>query len=993
MRFPALALTVTAVLVTFVPIAEGASPCPLSTVSPSVTICTPTSGNTVTSPFTVAAGTTDTAHPVTAMKVYLDYVAVYSISAAQLSTTLTAAAGSHHLTVSAWDSSGAVFKSSLTFTVSTSGSVTASPTSLTFGNQALNTPSVPMNVTLANSTASAVTVNAPGITGDFLISSNSCGSSVAANSQCAIGVEFQPTATGTRTGTLTISDSPDSASPHSIALSGTGGTSAFCTPSTVSPSVTICTPTNGATVSSPFPVTAVTTDTAHPVTAMTIYLDNIAVYTIQAAQLSTTLSASGGSHNLTINAWDSSGAVFKGTSLITVTAQPLSATPTTLAFGDEAVGITSAPRSVQLKNGTGGTLTLTITPSGPYSESDNCNGSLNAGATCTATVTFTPTAVGTQNGSLSISYNAAGSPQAVALTGAGATVANIAVTPANPTIAISSARQFTATATYSDNTTADVTTLATWTSSSTAVATVSNSAPTQGLATGVATGSTTIQAAYAGVNGSTTLNVVPFAGVLTFHNDNLRTGVNATETVLTPANVNVSKFGKVASYSVDGRIYAQPLYVPGVTINGAVHNVVYAVTEADSVYAFDADAVASGPLWKRNFTNSGAGITTIASTDTGGSNVSPQIGISSTPVIDTSTGTLYCVAATNENGTYHWRLHALDIGTGADKFGGSVDVNAPGFIPLYQLQRPGLLLVNGTNPRLYFAFGSNGDHNTWHGWVFAYDASTLMQMGVYNATPSGNGGGIWMGAGGLGADASGNVYFETGNGTNDVSTGGANLSDSFIKLNSSAQRLDYFTPYNHNNLDCCDLDLASGGPVLLPDQSGTYPHIMIGGGKTAVLYVLNRDNLGQFNSAQNNIIQTLSGALGGGLYSQPSFWNGRMYISADSTTLKAFSISNGLLSTTPVMQTANSFTFPGGNLSISSNGATDGIVWAENMNSGSAILYAYDAANLATMLWNSAQNSTRDTLGAGEKFMAPTVANGKVYVGTMSKFIVYGLLP
>ncbi len=1092
MRFCILSLVVAVVVFSFVPAARAATPCPLSTVSPSVTICTPTNGSTVTSPFQVWAGTTDNAYPVTSMKVYLDYVAVYSISGNVVNTSLTAAAGSHHLTVNAWDSSGAVFKTSINFTVgsSSSGSVTVSPSSLTFGSEAVNTTSAPQTVTLANGTGSAISVSTPAITTNFIIASNTCGTSLAANSQCTIGVEFQPGTTGTLNGTLTITDSPDAGSPHSVTLSGAGVSATTCTPNPVSNTVTICTPTNGATVTSPFQVSAAAYDTAYPVTAMKLYLDSVAQLTVNAAQLSTSLSAAAGAHNVTVNAWDSSGAVFKSTSLITVSttaaapsvtpssvtfstqmvnttssaqnvslnnpttgaltvgtptitgdfqisnngcstslaanssciiqvifqptatgtrtgtltitdspdagsphavslsgmgAYALSASPTSLSFGDQALNISSTPQKVKLTNLGSTTLTLTIGTSAPYAESDDCNGSLNAGATCTATITFTPTTTGQQAGNLSITYNAAGSPLAVPLSGNGVTVSKIAVTPANPSITTNGTKQFTATATYSDNTTGDVSSAASWSSSDTAVATINS----QGLATAVAPGSSTIQASYAGVNGSTTLTVVSFAGVLTFHNDNLRTGANTEETVLTPANVNVTNFGKLTSYTVDGRVYAQPLYVPNVNVNGTTRNVVYAVTENDSVYAFDADAVGNGPLWKRSFINSGAGITTIASTATGGSNVSPQIGITGTPVIDNSTGTLYCVAATDENGTYHWRLHALDIASGADKFGGNVDVNASGFIPLYHLQRPGLLLANGN---IYFAFGSNGDHNTWHGWVFAYDASTLMQVGVYNATPGGNGGGIWMGAGGLGADANGDVYFETGNGTNNIGTGGSALSDSFIKLNSSAQRIDYFSPYNHSSLDCCDLDMASGGPVLLPDQSGPYPHMLIGGGKTGVLYVINRDNMGQFNGSTNNIIQTLSGALAGGSYSQPAFWNGRMYIAANVDTLKAFVISNGTLPSSANMQTSNSFAFPGSNISISANGTSNGIAWAQNFNSSSSILYAYDANNLGSMLWNSTQNNTRDTVGQGEKFMAPTVANGKVYIGTTSKLIVYGLL-
>ncbi len=1079
-----------------VPLAHAATPCPLSTASPSVTICTPTNGSTVTSPFQVWAGTTDTAHPVTAMKVYLDSVAVYAINANVVNTTLSAAAGSHHLSVNAWDSSGAVFKSTLTFTVSSPpAGVTVAPSNVGFANQVVGTTSSPQSVTLTNGTTSAISVGTLTVTGDFLVSNNGCGASLAANSSCVVQVQFKPTTTGTRTGTLTITDSPDATSPHQIGLSGSGVTAPACTPSTVNPSVTVCAPLNGETVSSPFQVLAETTD-SHTVIAMKVYVDSVAVYSVNASQVNTTLTAAAGLHHLGVNAWDSTGAVFTSTLLaftvsptpsapsvapsslsfgnqqlkttsapqsvtvnnpttgtlgfnaptvagdfaiandgcgaslaassscviqvqftptatgtrtgaLTITdspdagsphtvnlsgtgTYPLSVSPVSLSFGDQALNLTSSPQKVTLSNVSGSSINLTLALSGDYAENDNCGTSLGANSSCTVSVTFTPTTTGARSGSLAITYNAAGSPQSVSLAGSGVTVTGVAVTPASPTINVGQKKQFTATATYSDNTSADVTVSATWSSSDTSVATIDNTAPSQGLATGLAQGQSTIQASFGGSSDTTVLTVVPqpaFAGVLTFHNDNLRTGQNTTETVLTPANVNVTNFGKLFSYSVDGRIYAQPLYVPNVSINGVSHNVVYVATEADSVYAFDADGLSTAPLWKVNFTNPAAGITTVNSS-TVGSNVTPQIGITGTPVIDPDSGTLYCLADTVENGVYHWRLHAVDITSGAEKFGGPVDVTASGFIPEFHLQRPGLLLANG---KVYFGFGSNGDHNTWHGWIFGYDAQTLLRAAVYNDTPTGNGGGVWMGAGGLGADANGNVYFATGNGSNNISTGGSNLSDSFVKLDLTGAVADYFTPFNHTNLDCCDLDLASGGPVLLPDQSGPHPHVMIGGGKNKVLYVMDRENMGKFNSTTNNIIQTLSGAVGP-IFDQPAYWNGKVYVFASVDAPKAFSIADGILSAAPVSMATTTFAFPGANPSISSDNNTNGIVWAQNFNSASSILYAYDANNLAAVLWNSNQNATRDSLGQGEKFMAPTIANGKVYIGTTSKLIVYGLL-
>ncbi len=998
MRSPKLVVTLLLLIFTF-SLAAAQTPCPLSTVSPSVTICTPTNGSTVTSPFQVWAGTTDTAHPVTAMKVYLDFVVVYSVSANVVNTTLSAAAGSHHLTVNAWDSSGTVFKTSLTFTVSgaATGSVTVSPASIGFGNQVVNTTSAAQNVTLSNGTANALSVSAAISGAGFAISNNGCGSTLAANSSCNVAVTFTPTSATASSGSLTITDSPDSGSPHAVALSGTGVNAGSCPPSTVSPSVTVCAPVNGSTVNSPFQVLASTTDNAHPVTAMKVYIDNIGVYSVKANQINTSLTASAGSHGLVINAWDSSGAVFKSTAVsFTVAAgpppPPVQVSPSTVSFGDQIVNQTSAPQTVTVKNNTTGTLTMGTISASPaqYAVNPNCGTSLGAGSSCQITVTFTPSAAGAVPGTLTINDSDASSPQTVALSGSGVTLSILAVTPASPTIFVGANQQFKATATYSDSTTQDVTTSVTWSSSDTTVATISGTAPNQGLANGVAAGTTTITAALSGVSGTATLTVAPApasSGVLTFHNDNLRTGQNPNETVLTPANVNVTNFGKLFSYAVDGRIYAQPLYVSNLNINGGLHNVVFVVTENDSVYAFDADGLSSSPLWKRSFINPGAGITTVPST-LGGSNVQPQIGITGTPVIDLATNTLYCVANTDENGTVFWRLHALDILTGADKFGGPVAVTATEFTPQFQLQRPGLLLANGN---VYFAFGSNGDHNSWHGFVFAYDASTLLKVGMYNVTPTGNGGGVWQSAGGLGADASGNVYFSSGNGANNVATGGTNISDSFIKLTPGTQLADFFTPFNHNSLDCCDLDLASGGPVLLPDQPGSFPHIMIGGGKTGSLYVMNRDNLGKFNSTSNNIVQTLNGAVGP-IYDQPAYWNGMVYIVSSNDVPKAFAVSNGMLSSTAVSMAGASYTFPGASPAISANGTSNGIVWAQNWNNTGSILYAYDANNLGTVLWNSNQNATRDSVGTGEKFMVPTIFNGKVYIGTTSKLLIYGLL-
>jgi uncharacterized membrane protein len=516
---------------------------------------------------------------------------------------------------------------------------------------------------------------------------------------------------------------------------------------------------------------------------------------------------------------------------------------------------------------------------------------------------------------------------------------------------------------------------------------------------------------------SATIYVSNYAGTFTYHNDNLRSGVNSDETVLTSANVNQSLFGKLFSYSLDGIAFASPLYVANVNIPGSgYHNVVYVATENDSVYAFDADGRSSSPLWHVNFLSSG--VTTVPCGDTGECGDIPnQIGITSTPLIDPSSGTIYVVAATKESSNWVQRLHALDITTGAEKFGGPVVIQAsvPGtgdgasggivaFDSLRENQRTGLLLSNGV---LYFAFGSHGDNHPWHGWVLGYNPTTLKQVMVYNASPNGYGGGIWQGGGGLATDSTGDIYFSTSNGPFDVNTGGIDYGDSIVKLTPSGTVADYFTPYDQANMSSGNLDLGAGGPVLLVDQSsGPYPHLLIAAGKTGTIYVVNRDNMGHFNpNNDDQIVQTLIGALasGGqdlGNFSTPIFFNGYVYFAAINDYLKAFQLSSGLLSTTPTSQSAEAYPCRGGSFAISANGTANGILWAvqnqgdPNNDAGAqGALIAYSATNLTNELYNTNQNASRDAFNSPAKYSIPLVANGKVFVGTQTQLIAYGLLP
>ena len=387
-------------------------------------------------------------------------------------------------------------------------------------------------------------------------------------------------------------------------------------------------------------------------------------------------------------------------------------------------------------------------------------------------------------------------------------------------------------------------------------------------------------------------------------------------------------------------------------------------------------------------------------------------------MIDQASATMYVVAKTKEGTQYVQRLHALDITTGAEKFGGPVvlqgSVSGTGagssggnltFDALRENQRPALLLSNGV---VYIGFASHGDNPPWHGWVLGYNATTLQQVLVYNATPNGGGGGIWQSGGGLATDASGNIYFATGNGDFDVNTGGVDYGDTIEKLSPNGSVVDYFTPHDQSNMDANDFDLGSAGPVLLVDQTtGPYPHLLISAGKTGTIYVINRDNLGHYNPTNDNqIVQSLvsvlpHGTIGTGNFSSPVYFNGYVYFSAVNDALKAFQLSNGLLSTAPVSQSAAIYPVRGGSFAVSANGNANGILWAiQNLGLSAdsdagtpGVLFAYDANNLANELYDSNQAGGRDTLDAAAKFAVPLVANGKVFVAGQTQLIAYGLLP
>ncbi len=503
------------------------------------------------------------------------------------------------------------------------------------------------------------------------------------------------------------------------------------------------------------------------------------------------------------------------------------------------------------------------------------------------------------------------------------------------------------------------------------------------------------------------------AQVATQHNDNNRTGQNLNETILNPTNVNVNQFGQLFSQTLDGYVYAQTLYVPNVSIPGqGTHNVVYVATEHDSVYAFDADANLPS-LWHTSFINAAKGITTLSSNDVGCSDLVPEIGITGTPAIDTTSGTLYVVSNTKQNGKFFQQLHALDITTGAEKFGGPILINAKvkgtgdgsvnGYVhfdPLKNHQRPGLLLQNGS---VYIGWASHCDIGPYHGWVMSYDSQTLRQNGVWNSTPNAGLGGFWSGGSGIAADSSNNLYVASGNGMFDVNTGGRDYGDSIIKLspptNDRFKVADYFTPYDQGSLYNGDVDLGSGGVLLLPDQVGPYPHLLVESGKEGTIYLISRDNLGHYNPNNNDqIVQSLNTAIGG-VWGMPAWWNNNIYFGGQYDYLKAYSFnpSTELLSTNPTSESGTYYSYPGPTPSISANGTTNGIAWTLQTDgtgpNGAAILHAYDATNLANELYNTTQNASRDTPGGAVKFTVPTIANGKVYVPAVDVLNIYGILP
>ena len=509
--------------------------------------------------------------------------------------------------------------------------------------------------------------------------------------------------------------------------------------------------------------------------------------------------------------------------------------------------------------------------------------------------------------------------------------------------------------------------------------------------------------------------------VLTSHNDNARLGINTNETQLTRAVVGSSSFGKVFSYPVDGYVYAQPLILTGVNVpdRGNV-DIVFVVTEHDSIYAFDANDPSSpngGVVWKVSFINPAAGITTLTSAEVGSGDIVPEIGITATPVIDDVAGVIYVEVKTKEPGTkYVHRLHALDVRTGAEMPNSPVVITASvkgvgdgsdgrGNVPfnaLRQMARPGMSLVQTAaypNPIVYIAYASHGDNGPYHGWLLGYDSKTLQQVHVYNSSPNGGLSGFWMAGNGPAIDKDGNIYMITGNGGFNPQPTAMNFGDSYVKVGTSKTNLvlaDWFTPFNQASLNGADADLGSGGNIVLPDEAGspTHPHILVGCGKEGRIYVLDREKMGGYSpKGDTNVVQSVLGLIGG-TWSSPAYFKRRLYYQGAGDVLKALSISNATISTQIVSQSRQGFGYPGATPSISANGDQEGIAWVlqtDGYGSRSpAVLHAYNADNLQQELYNSSSAGNRDNPGPAVKYTVPTVANGKVYVGSANSLSVYG---
>jgi FG-GAP-like repeat/Abnormal spindle-like microcephaly-assoc'd, ASPM-SPD-2-Hydin len=894
-----------------------------------------------------------------------------------------------------------------------------SPGSIAFANQAVGTAGPASIVTLSNTGNATLTITSISISGtngaDFG-QSNTCGTSLAAGTSCAIDVTFIPLAAGTRQGTLSVVDNA-TGSPHTASLTGVG----------TAPSVSF----SSSTIT--FPSTAV--GTTSPEGGVTLFntgnaallISSITITGANAGDFSQTsscgISVAAGS-NCTINALFGPTAAGQRTAAISVadnsTGSPQSVTltgtgttggpaanisPLSLTFSSQNVMTTSPAQSLTLNNTGSSTMSIvSIIASGDYRQTNSCGTSLAASASCTVQVTFSPSATGTRAGYVTFSDNDPTTTQTVTLTGTGAAPnSTVSILPVQASVTPGQSTQFQAfiSGVSSSNVTWAVDGI---TGGNSSIGTISSS----GLYTGPSAAGphkvTATSTANTTQSASVPVVVTSYAGTFVYHNDNGRTGQNLNETVLTSGNVNSTQFGRIFKYTVDGQIYAEPLYVQGLNVAGlGVHNVVYVATENDSVYAFDADGTSSTPLWQESLLPAGGQV--LNATDIGGcSNISPLIGITSTPVIDPVTNTMFVVARskiiTGGVTSYYQYLHALDITSGAERAGSPVEIQASvtsnqgtvAFNPQMQNQRAGLFLDNGV---VYIAWGAHCDILPYYGWLMGYQESTLQQAAVFNSAPNGAQSGIWQSGSAPAVDEFGYIYFMIGNGTTDVNTGGIDYGEALVKLNPSDLSLaDYFLPSNFAILNNSDLDLGSGAPLLIPDQPNPPTQMLVAAGKQGMVYLVDRTNMGQYSASGNQVLQVLPAGTVPTAHSMPAYWQNNIYFCGVGDFAKSYLLFNGLLSTSPTSQSVITYAYPGATPVVSANGSTNGLLWMlTTVKSSTAVLHVYDAANLSRELYNSDQNKSRDQAGQAVKFAVPTVANGKVYIGTSTELDVYGLLP
>jgi len=884
-------------------------------------------------------------------------------------------------------------------TISTTGSgiadVTLSPGAITFTSQTVGNTSNPISVTLTNNLPTTLTITSVAVSGDFA-QTNTCGASVAEKAKCTISVTFTPTVVGKRSGTLTVTDSASN-SPQTANLTGTGTTAGL-----TSIAVTPANPSVSAGTTQQFTATGTFS------TGETYNLTDSVTWSSSKSTVAT-VSNIAGTQGL-------ASGLATGTATITATAGKITGSTILTVTPPTLVSIAVTPSAPSIAAGTQQQFTATGTYTDGSTQNLSGSATWSSSAINIATITSGGLASGVAAGATTISATSGTITGIATLTVTPATLVSIAVTPSLPFISLGASQQFTATGTYSDSSTQNITTSVTWTSANTAVATISNTSGSQGLATSVGVGTSAITAALGSVTSpSDTLTVnpaTPTESVTTYHYDNYRTGWNPNETILTPTNVNGSSFGLLQTVTLDQQVDAQPLLVPGVNITAGnyqgTHDVVYVVTENDTVYAIDAE---SGTiLLSPNF---GPPVLYPMGCQ------APYDGINSTPVIDLPNNILYVMVYTNQTTGPAYYLHALDLGSLTDTVSPELvaashtlsDGSTFSFNATNQRQRPALLLANGN---VYAAFGSMcSDNSLARGWLMGWQTGTLTPMTATEVTDTQAtdaddffASSIWMSGYGPAADDSGNVLFVTGNSdpAGTAYDGVTNIQESVVKeAPDLSSVLDLFTPSNWASLDKGDRDLGSGGVMVLPDQPGAIPHLAVAAGKDGRMFLMNEDSLGGYSSKTNNVLGTIQIGwcwCGPSYYVDPTDLNARVVTSGDAT------VEVWELQTTPTVTLtlessgtiSSSGQDPGFFTTISSNGTANPIIWALarplSTTQPAITLFAFNpdtGGSTMPVLFQATAGSWVNLVNNAN--LVPVVANGEVFVASYQQLQIFGLLP